>query len=68
LFRVLDHLEARAPERGFWLGDKPTVADLGLFAQLHALRLPETAFRAADVAKRTRLSAWLDRVDAATSG
>jgi glutathione S-transferase len=68
LFRVLDHLEARAPERGFWLGDKPSVADLGLFAQLHAMRLPETPFRAADIAKRTRLNAWLDRVDAATSG
>ena len=68
LFRVLDHLEARAPERGFWLGDTPSVADLGLFAHLHALRLPDTAFRAADIAKRQRLSAWLDRVDAATSG
>ena len=67
LFRVLDHLEARAPEQAFWLGDQVTVADLGLFAQLHSMRLPETAFRAADVAKRARLSSWLDRVDAATS-
>jgi glutathione S-transferase len=67
LFRVLDHLEARAPGDGFWLGDQVSVADLGLFAHLHALRLPSTAFRADDVAKRQRLSAWLDRVDAATS-
>jgi glutathione S-transferase len=65
--RVLDHLEARAPDKGFWLGEHPNVADLGLFAQLHSLRLPQTAFRAADIAKRQRLSAWLDRVEAATS-
>jgi glutathione S-transferase len=68
LFRVLDHLEARAPEQGFWMGEYPTVADLGLFAQLHEMRFPETPFRAADLAKRARLSKWLDRVDAATSG
>jgi glutathione S-transferase len=66
LFRVLDHLEARAPETGFWLGERCTVADVGLFAHLHSLRLPQTPFRAADVAKRARLSRWLDRVDAAT--
>jgi glutathione S-transferase len=67
LQRVLDHLEARAPEQGFWLGENASVADLGLFAQLHALRLPETAFRAADISKRQRLNAWLDRVETATS-
>ena len=67
LFRVLDHLEARAPERGFWLGEQASVADLGLFAHLHSMRLPSTPFRAADLAKRQRLNAWLDRVDAATS-
>jgi glutathione S-transferase len=67
LQRVLDQLEARAPEQGFWMGEAPSVADLGLFAQLHQLRLPETAFRAADIEKRKRLSTWLDRVDTATS-
>lgn len=67
LFRVLDQLEARAPESGFWMGEYATVADVGLFAHLHSLRLPETAFRAADIAKRARLSRWLDRVDVATS-
>jgi glutathione S-transferase len=67
LQRVLDHLEARAPEQGFWLGEHPSVADLGLFAQLHSMRLPETAFRAGDISQRQRLSAWLDRVEAATS-
>lgn len=67
LFRVLDQLEARAPESGFWMGEHASVADVGLFAHLHSLRLPETAFRAADIAKRARLSRWLDRVDAATN-
>lgn len=66
--RVLDQLEARAPETGFWLGDKLCVADLGLFGQLQAMRLPKTAYRAAQFAERRRLSNWLDRVDAATRG
>lgn len=65
--RVLDQLEARAPETGFWLGERVCVADLGLFAHLHALRLPSTAFSADNVAQRKRLSRWLDRVDAATA-
>ena len=64
--RVLDQLDARAPEVGFWLGDKPCVADFGLFAHLHAMRLPKTAYRAAQVAERKRLSRWLERVDAVT--
>jgi glutathione S-transferase len=63
---VLDDLEARAPEDGFWLGPSATVADIGLFAQLQALRLPLVEFAAAEVAKRKRLSTYLDRVDAAT--
>jgi glutathione S-transferase len=66
LQRVLDHLEARAPESGFWLGTRPSVADLGLFAHLHSMRLPTTPFRAEDIARRPRLSRWLDRVDEAT--
>jgi len=64
--RVLASLDARAPEHGFWLGERPTVADLGLFAQLHSLRLPQTAFQAERVAAHTRLSHYLDRVDQAT--
>lgn len=67
LDRVLDLLEARAPEQDFWLGPRPCIADLGLFAHLHQLRLPLTPFRADEVKRRTRLSAWLDRVDRATS-
>ncbi|HEX3597332.1 MAG TPA: glutathione S-transferase family protein [Polyangiaceae bacterium] len=67
LHRVLDDLDARAPEDGFWMGPRPTVADLGLFAQLHSLRLPAIPFQADQVKKRARLSRYLDRVDAATS-
>lgn len=65
---VLDHLNARAPSEGFWMGPRPSVADLGLFAHLHSLRLPETPWRAEDLAKREALTRWLDRVDAATGG
>lgn len=66
LGRVLDALDARAPESGFWLGPKASAADIGLFGQLHSMRLPDTGFRADGIARRTRLSAWLDRVDSAT--
>jgi glutathione S-transferase len=64
--RVLDALDARAPKGGFWLGARPTVADLGLFAHLHSLRLPKTPHSAERLAARARLTQWLDRVDAAT--
>jgi glutathione S-transferase len=64
--RVLDHLEARAPEEGFWVGARPTVADVGLFGQLHSLRLPLFPHAEGELKKRTRLWAWLDRVDAVT--
>lgn len=63
---LLDHLELRAPARGFWLGERLGPADLGLFAQMHSLRLPLTAWQSQQIAARPRLSAWLDRVDAAT--
>ena len=66
LYRILDSLDARAPNDGFWLGARPCAADLGLFAQLHSLRLPLVAFQAEQIAKRARLSRYLDRVDAAT--
>lgn len=66
LSRVLDDLDTRAPEDGFWLGPRASVADLGLFAHLHSLRLPAIPWQAAEVAKRARLSRYLDRVDAVT--
>lgn len=63
---VLDGLEARCPDEGFWLGARPSVADVSLFAQLHSLRLPLTPWQAEEIRKRSRLSAWLDRVDSKT--
>lgn len=68
LRRVLDSLDARAPEEGFWVGPRACVADIGLFAHLHSLRLPLTPWQAEEVAKRARLSRYLDRVDVATLG
>jgi len=55
MHRVLDDLDARAPEEGFWLGPRLCAADIGLFAQLHALRLPLLPWRAEDIARRARL-------------
>jgi glutathione S-transferase len=59
---LLDELDARAPERGWWCGRALSVADIALFAQLHSLRTPLTAPQAESLARRKRLSAWLDRV------
>jgi glutathione S-transferase len=63
---LLDQLEQRAPEAGFWLGDVLCVADLALFAQLHSFRTPLTPAQAQELAKRAKLSAYLDRVHVAT--
>ena len=68
LYRLLDSLDERAPDSGFWLGPRACAADIGLFAQLHSLRLPLIAYQAEQIAKRARLSRYLDRVDAATRG
>ena len=63
---VLDQLEWRAPSRGFWLGEALSVADLGIFAQLHSLRTALTPRQRDMLVERTQLSAYLDRVDRAT--
>jgi glutathione S-transferase len=63
---VLDDLDRRVPEEGFWLGPRASVADVGLFAHLHSLRLPTIPFQAEEVNKRVRLTRYLDRVDAVT--
>lgn len=65
--RTLDQLETRAPKDGFWLGNALSVADLGLFAQLHSLRTDLTPWQRDRVAERPALSAWLNRVDVETS-
>ncbi len=62
----LDKLEDRAPESGFWVGDALSVADIGLFPILHSLRTQLSQWQMQEIAKRPKLSAWLDRVDAAT--
>lgn len=64
--QTLDLLEARAPGSDYWMGSRITVADVALFGQLHSFRTPLTPGHAAELAKRTRLSAYLDRVNAAT--
>ncbi len=65
--RILDHLEAYAPVKGFWVGtDGPSVADLSLFGQLRALRTDLTPAQSHAIALRPKLDDWLDRVDAAT--
>jgi glutathione S-transferase len=66
LSALLDDFERRAPETGFFLGDTLTRADIALFAQLHSFRTDLTPVQRDQVAKRKRLSAWLDRVDAVT--
>lgn len=63
---LLDQLEERAPEAGFWVSDRLSAADFGLFGQLHSLRMPLTAWQMEQIAARPRLTAYLDRVDAAT--
>jgi glutathione S-transferase len=59
---LLDSLEGRAPQLGFWCGPSLSVADVALFAQLHSLRTSLTEWQHGEVARRKRLSAWLDRV------
>lgn len=59
---LLDQLEDRAPRSGYWVGKALSVADIGLFSQLHQLRLPITAWQAEQIAKRPHLSAYLDRI------
>lgn len=63
---LLDHLDARAPATGFWCGGAPSVADVALFGQLHSFRTPLTVPQAESIARRARLSAWLDRVQEET--
>jgi glutathione S-transferase len=64
--RLLDQLDDRAPERGFWCGRTLSVADVALFGQLHSLRTPLTPSQAESLRRRKRLSTWLDRVHEVT--
>jgi glutathione S-transferase len=65
--KTLDDLDVRAPERSFWISATISVADIGIFGQLQSFRTPLTRVHAAELEKRKRLSAYLDRVDKATA-
>lgn len=65
---ILDHLDVRAPDTGFWTGPELTIADIALFSMLHALRTPCSPPQAEWVAEKARLTAWLGRVEAVTTG
>lgn len=62
---LLDQLDARAPERGYWCGDRIGVGDVALWAQLRSLRTPLTPRQSDSVGRRTRLAGWMERVEAA---
>ncbi len=67
LARILDQLEALAPLTGFWAGaERPSVADIAIFAHLRSLRTPLTPEQARIIEMRPALVDWLDRVDAET--
>ena len=64
---LLDHLETRAPREGYWMHPRAiSIADVALFGQLRSLCTPLTPRQSERVRARGALSAWIDRVDAAT--
>ena len=58
----LAQLEARAPREGFWLGERLSVADLAIHAQLHSLRTSLTPPQRDALAAQPLLTRYLDRV------
>ena len=62
----LDKLEDRVPDSGFWIGDEMTVADIGLFGILHCLRSELSPWQMNEINRRSRMRAWLDRIDVMT--
>ncbi|HEU4407446.1 MAG TPA: glutathione S-transferase N-terminal domain-containing protein [Polyangiaceae bacterium] len=63
---VLDQLELRAPDEGYWLGPSLSAADFGLFAQLFSFCTALTPWQHEALRRRPRLARYVDRVDAAT--
>ncbi len=59
---VLDALDARAPDNGFWFGEQVSTGDIAIAAQLKSLQTALTPRQSAAVAQRRRLAAWVDRV------
>jgi glutathione S-transferase len=64
---VLDQLEARAPDEGYWVGPSLSAADFGLFAQLYSFCTALTPWQHEALRRRPRLARYVDRVDAATA-
>ena len=63
---LLDALEVRAPQRGFWVDEQISIADVSIFGQLWSFMTPLTEKQAACVQRRPRLFAYLQRVHAQT--
>lgn len=63
---LLDLFEARAPESTFWVGTSLSFADFAIYAQLAGMQTPLTVWQSAKIAERSRLAAYLARVNAAT--
>ena len=58
----MDDLEALAPERGFWTGDVPSVADVALYGQLQSFRVDITPWQRELLESFPRLTTYLERV------
>jgi glutathione S-transferase len=65
--RSLDQLEARAPEGGFWVSARLSVADVSLFGQLRSLDTALTPWQRDRLGERPRLARYLARVAAPMS-
>lgn len=59
---LLDALDARAPNDGFWFGEQVSTGDIAIAAQLKSLQTALTPRQSAAVAQRRRLASWVDRV------
>ena len=59
---LLDRLEDRAPRSGCWSTERPSIADVSLFGQLHSFRSALTEWQWARIGERPALTAYLDRV------
>ncbi|MEM6558591.1 MAG: glutathione S-transferase [Myxococcota bacterium] len=64
---MLDDFEARAPKKGFWLGEYPDAADLAIFSQLQSMRCELTPKQHRWIDQRRALGSYLRRVERATA-
>jgi glutathione S-transferase len=63
--RGLDAIEGMVSKNDWLVGDALTLADISVFAQVFCIQGAEEG--ASAIAKRPRLGAWMNRVDAATA-